>query len=63
MRDNNLITIGFDKNGECDFGVKADFAELTIKQLNEIRQMIPVAIYIAEDMWRRNNSNKVGDLK
>jgi len=51
----DLITIGFDKNGESDFGVNCSITELTIEQLNELRQMIPVAIYTAENMWRRFN--------
>ena len=56
-----LITIGFDKNGEADFGVNCSFEELTLDQLNKIRAMIPVAIYIAEDMWRRENKEQTGE--
>lgn len=54
----NLITIGFDKHGEADFGINCSISDLSLSKLNELRQMIPVAIYIAEDMWRRNNKNK-----
>ena len=50
-----IITIGFDKNGEVDFGVNCSISELSLKQLKEIREMIVVAIWCAEDMWRRNN--------
>ncbi len=49
-----LITIGFDKNGEADFGIRGDLAELSLEKLNELRAMIPVAIWCAEDMWKRN---------
>lgn len=50
-----LITIGFDKNGEADFRIRGDFSGLSYEELNEIRKIIPVAIYVVEDMWRRNN--------
>lgn len=52
-----LITIGFDKNGDADFGVRGDFQELSLEKLNELRQIIPTAIYIAEDMWRSAQPN------
>ena len=55
-----LITIGFDKNGEADFGVRADLDLLPIVKLNELRAMIPVAIYTAEHMWRKANPPEVG---
>jgi hypothetical protein len=52
-----LITIGFNKNDEADFSVRGDFMELTLKQLQELRALIPVAIYVAEDMWRCKQPN------
>lgn len=48
-----LITIGFDKNGEADFGIRADLSTLSLERMNQIRMMIPVAIGTAEDMFRR----------
>ena len=48
-----LITIGFDKNGEGEFGISCCMADLTLRQMNELREIIPVAIYVAEDMWHR----------
>ena len=48
-----LITIGYHK-GELDYGVSAQVGALTLKQMREVRQMIVVAIWCAEDMWRRN---------
>jgi hypothetical protein len=50
-----LIEIGFDKNGEADFGVYGHFAALSLEKLNQIRQIIPVAIYVAEEDWRLHN--------
>ncbi len=48
-----LITIGFDKNGEADFGINGDLAQLPLEKMKQLREMIPVAIGVAEDMWRR----------
>lgn len=49
-----LIEIGYDRNGEMDFGVLGTVGELSHKQMKEFREMIVVAIGTAEDMWRRN---------
>jgi len=57
-----LITIGFNKNGEADFGVRGDLIDLSLEKFNELRIMIPVAIGIAEDMWRRNRENGESQL-
>lgn len=51
--DRPLITIGFDKNGDADFGVRCDIMALTIEQMNELRIMTISAISCAENMWRR----------
>lgn len=53
-----LIQIGFDKNGQMDFGVLGTVRTLTIEQMNKLRQMIPVAIYVAEDMWHREQEKQ-----
>lgn len=58
--ENPLITIGFNEDGEADFGIRGDFSNISFEKLVKIRAMIPVAIYIAEDMWRRVNSNELG---
>ncbi len=52
----DIITVGFDKNGEADFKIAATISDLSLEQMTELRAMIPVAIGIAEDMWRRNRS-------
>lgn len=54
----DLITIGFDKYGDADFGVRGDLASLTLEEMQKLRAMIPVAIGIAEDMWRREQESK-----
>lgn len=48
-----IITIGFDKNGQADFGIRGDIVDLSLEDMNELRRMIPVAIGVAEDMFRR----------
>lgn len=48
-----LIEIGWDKNGQMDFGVSGLVGDLTPEQMNDFRSMIPVAIGQAENMWRR----------
>lgn len=55
--EEELITIGFDK-GEADFGVRGDIVDLPIEKLKELREMIVVAIYVAENMWRKHNEVK-----
>jgi hypothetical protein len=50
-----IITIGFDKNGEAEFGVSALVGEVGFEKMNELRAMIPVAIGVAEDMWKRTS--------
>ncbi|HEX9503593.1 MAG TPA: hypothetical protein VF974_04715 [Patescibacteria group bacterium] len=51
--EKSLITIGFDKNGEAEFGILMSLADLSREQLKELREIIVVAIYEAEDIWRR----------
>ena len=51
-----LISLGYDKNGEMDFGISSTIETLSLTQLKELREMIVVAIWCAEDMWRRKNS-------
>ena len=57
MSDKPLITIGYQK-GEIDFLVSMAVGELPLKELEEMRKMIVVAIWCAEDMWRRNQPNE-----
>ena len=52
--ENSIITIGKDKNGEWDFGVRATVQNLSPKEMDELRSMTITAIYTAEDMWRRS---------
>ena len=58
-KEQDLITIGYHK-GEMDFRVSAVIGTLDYKQLKELREMIIVAIYVAEDMWRRNQKYEEG---
>ena len=47
-----ILTVGFDKNGEADFGVRMSVCELTFSQMKELRAMLPVAIGVLENTWR-----------
>jgi len=49
-----IIEIGYDKNGEMDFGVSGEIGGLNLDQLKELRETIVVAIWCTEDMWHRN---------
>jgi len=55
-----LLQVGYDKNGEMDFSITATVGDLTREQLYELRNMIVVAIWCAEDMWRRNHQPEPG---
>ena len=54
----DILTIGFDKNGEADFGASCAVCELTYEQMKEIRAMIPVAIASMEMLWRDEQMKK-----
>ena len=56
--ERELIAVGYDKNGEVDFGVNCSVINLDYKQMNEIRAMLIVAIGTMEDMWRREQQSK-----
>ena len=43
----------WDKNGCLDFSVNCPNAELKIKDMRELREMVVMAIGVMEDMWRR----------
>ena len=47
----DILTIGFDKNREAEFGVSCAIYNLTLSEMKELRAMIPVAIGEMERMW------------
>ena len=57
MKD-SLIEIGYHK-GELDFGVRATVANLTVEEIKELRSTIITAIYVAEDMWHKEQHKKL----
>ena len=59
MSDKPLITIGYQKS-EMDFLVSMAVGELSFKELRKMREMIIVAIWCAEDVWRRNQKTEAG---
>ena len=46
-----ILSFGFDKNGEADFGACADVCNLSYEQMQALRAMIPVGIAQMERMW------------
>jgi len=46
-----------------DFGVNGSVAELSLEELRKMREMIIVAIWCAEDMWRRNQKDDTAQVK
>jgi hypothetical protein len=58
MKDIDLIKVGYHK-GKMDFGVTS-VGDLTYEQLKEMREMIVVAIGVAENMWKKNHTPPVG---
>lgn len=50
-----LLRVGFDKNGEIDFSISG-VAELSYEQMKVFREMLIVAIGVAEDVWKRNQA-------
>ena len=54
-----ILSIGFDKNGEADFAVIILWLQqLTFDQMKELRAMIPVAIGVLENIWRDEQMRK-----
>lgn len=48
--ENSFLNVGYHK-GEMDFGVNTSVADLTYKQMKELREMTIVAIGQMERMW------------
>lgn len=61
MKD--IITIGFDKDGEADFRISGEVTSLSLAQMNDLRKMIVVAIGTAEDMFRRDREKTLQTAK
>ena len=47
----DILTVGFAKDGHADFGVRMDVCELSYEQMDELRAMVTVAIGQMERMW------------
>lgn len=47
----DMVSIGFDKNGECDFRVGMAIADLDRKQMDELCRLMPWAIKEALGIW------------
>jgi hypothetical protein len=53
-----ILAVGFDKNGEADFGVSMACVNLSFDQMKELRAMIPVAIGQLEELWKNAQMKK-----
>ena len=53
-----LIEIGFDKNGEIDFGVLCSVKHITPLQRSQVRAMICVSISHCENWWREEDEER-----
>ncbi len=60
--EQNIITIGYHK-GEMDFGVNGSIESLSLEELRKLREMIVVATWCAEDMWRRAQKEEIPQMK
>jgi len=60
--DKTLLEVGYHKH-EMDFGISGAVCNLSLKQLKEFREMIIVAIWQAEDMWRREQVGTMNKRK
>ena len=61
-KDLNLLTVGYYK-GEIDFSVNCYVQKMSMEELNELRTMVPVAIWALENMWRDANRPEAGQIK
>lgn len=55
---NELFAVGFDKNGQFDFGVSCQVQGLTYDKMNELRAMLVAGIGTMEDMFRRSREKE-----
>jgi hypothetical protein len=53
-----LIEIGFSRWNEATFSVGCKLSDLSYEKMQQLRAVIPVAIGVAEDMWRREQDKK-----
>ena len=56
--NNEYITIYKDKNGEWKLKVSAMIRDLDFHEIEKMRSIIITAIYIVEDMWRREKKKE-----
>jgi len=53
-----LISIGIcEKYGDADYQISGEIELLRPEMMKRIREIIPVAIWCAEEMWRKSPEN------
>lgn len=57
----DILNVGYHK-GQMDFGVNCSIDELSYEEMRKFREMVVVAIGVAESMWRtaQEKKNPVG---
>lgn len=61
---NDLISIGFDKNGEADFRINMGLAGIERPKMDELCRLIPWAIKEAMTIWLEHGPpSRDGSLK
>jgi len=51
MAFREIVTIGFDKNGEADFRINMSISELDRPKMDELCRMMPWALKEALSLW------------
>lgn len=60
--DNNdiLISVGFDrKYGGFNFSVRRDIVELSLVDMERLREMTVIAVGTMEEIWRRGQEERI----
>lgn len=53
------LSVGFCRSyGDADYAVKCSVADLTYEQMQQLRAIIPVAIFAMERMWSAEQEKK-----
>jgi hypothetical protein len=58
----NIITIGFNKDGEADFAISGEVCGLSLEKMDELRRMISVAIGTTEQMFRSAQQHQIATV-
>lgn len=60
IMDDNLLSVGPYK-GEMDFSINSRITQLSREEMKDFREMVIVAIGVAEQMWGNAQDSKPGN--